>query len=56
LITVDPSRVTTEQHREAGPVHVGFQFWDRLDLDRILRDYGLTETVRSVLVRWCSTD
>src|SRR5215471_18038696 len=23
LIKVDPSRVTTEQHREAGPVHVG---------------------------------
>src|SRR5215469_12985283 len=30
LITVDPSRVTTEQHREAGPIHVGYQFWQRL--------------------------
>jgi transposase len=46
LITVDPSRVTTEQHREAGPVHVGFEFWQRLDLDRILHDCGLPETVR----------
>lgn len=36
-INVDPSRVTTEQHREAGPVHVGYQFWKRLELDRILR-------------------
>jgi hypothetical protein len=27
LLTIDPSRVTTEQHREAGPVHVGHQFW-----------------------------
>src|SRR5205807_5882000 len=24
LITVDPSRITTEKHREAGPVHVGY--------------------------------
>jgi hypothetical protein len=33
LIKVDPSRVVTEQHREAGPVHVGYQFWRRLELD-----------------------
>ncbi len=26
LIKVDPSRVTIERHREAGPVHVGHQF------------------------------
>src|SRR5713101_7786958 len=26
LITVDPARVSTERHREAGPVHVGHQF------------------------------
>ena len=42
MIKVDPSRVTTERHREAGPVHVGHQFWRRLDLDRILRDCGLS--------------
>jgi transposase len=42
LIKVDPSRVTTEQHREAGPVHVGHQFWQRLGLDQILRDCGLS--------------
>ena len=42
LIQVDPSRVTTEQHREAGPVHVGYQFWQRLGLDQILRDCGLS--------------
>ena len=48
LITVDPSRVATEQHREAGPVHVGFQFWQRLTLDRILHDCGLPETVRQL--------
>ena len=43
LIEVDPARVTTEQHREAGPVHVGHQFWQRLGLDQILRDCGLSE-------------
>jgi transposase len=48
LITVDPSRVTTEQHREAGPIHVGYQFWQRLTLDRILYDCGLPETVRQL--------
>jgi len=45
LIKVDPSRVTTEQHREAGPVHVGYQFWQRLELDRILKDCKLSPTV-----------
>jgi transposase len=42
-IEVDPSRVTTEQHREAGPVHVGHQFWQRLGLDQILGDCGLSD-------------
>jgi transposase len=44
-IKVNPSRVTTEHHREAGPVHVGYQFWKRLELDRILRDLPLPEAV-----------
>src|SRR5271165_2020883 len=38
LIKVDPTRVATERHREAGPVHVGHRFWHRLGLDDILRD------------------
>ena len=46
LITIDPARVSSERHREAGPVHVGYQFWQRLELDRILRDCGLSHTVR----------
>jgi transposase len=46
LIKIDPRRVSTERHREAGPVHVGYQFWRRLELDRILHDCGLSETVR----------
>jgi len=43
LIAVDPSRVATEKHREAGPVHVGYQFWQRLDLERILQGLQLPE-------------
>ena len=46
LVNIDPSRVSTERHREAGPVHVGYQFWRRLELDRILAGCGLSETVR----------
>jgi len=46
LIKIDPSRVSTERHREAGPVHVGHQFWQRLDLDRILCDCKLSRAVR----------
>jgi transposase len=45
LIKVDPARVSTERHREAGPVHVGYQFWQRLELDRILREAGLSATM-----------
>ena len=38
--------MSSERHREAGPVHVGSQFWRRLELDRVLRDCGLSQTVR----------
>jgi hypothetical protein len=48
LIKVDPTRVTTERHREAGPVHVGHQFWRRLGLDDILRDCKLSAAVRKL--------
>ena len=48
LIKVDPTRVATERHREAGPVHVGHQFWHRLGLDDILRDCKLSAAVRKL--------
>ena len=48
FIAVDPTRVTTEHHREAGPVHVGFQFWKRLALDGILEDLGLSASTRQL--------
>jgi transposase len=47
-ITVNPGKVTTERHREAGPVHVGHQFWLRLGLDEILKENGLAETTRQL--------
>jgi transposase len=46
VIAVEASRVTTERHREAGPVHVGYQFWQRLGLDGILESLGLKPATR----------
>lgn len=43
LVVVDTERVETEEHREAGPVHVGHQVWRQLSLDKILTRAGLSE-------------
>ena len=42
-IAVHTDRVQVEHPREAGPVHVGYQFWKRLGLDEILRGLGFSE-------------
>ena len=42
LVTVHSNRVTATQHRTAGPVHVGFQFWKRLEFDVILQRLGFS--------------
>jgi transposase len=42
LVTVHADRVTATQHRAAGPVHVGFQFWKRLEFDVILGRLGFS--------------
>ena len=42
LIAVHTDRVTATCHRSAGPVHVGFQFWKRLELDAILKHLGFS--------------
>jgi transposase len=47
-IPVYTDRVRVEQARSAGPVHVGFQFWQRLHLDEILAAAGLNERVRRI--------
>jgi transposase len=43
LVTIDTERVELAEAREAGPVHVGHQIWERLGLDGILRRAGLTQ-------------
>jgi len=42
-IVVDPDRIETEEHREAGPVHAGHQLWRQVDLNAILTHAGLSE-------------
>ena len=41
IISVVVDEVETEEHREGGPVHVGYQFWQRLGLEDILEAQGL---------------
>jgi len=48
LLAVQVDQVRTEESREAGPVHVGYQFWRRLGLDAILDQAGLSERVRQL--------
>jgi transposase len=43
IIAIDTDRVETEEHREAGSVHVGHQLWRQLDLGEILCRAGLSE-------------
>ncbi len=42
LIAVHSDRVAMAQVRSAGPVHVGFQFWKRLELEAILHRHGFS--------------
>ncbi len=46
LLPVRIDGVRCEQSREAGPVHVGYQFWQRLGLEKILASAGLSEGTR----------
>jgi transposase len=43
VVQVDTDRVEVEEAREAGPVHVGHQMWERLELDGILSRAGLSD-------------
>jgi transposase len=47
-IEVDAGGITTEEHREAGPVHVGLTLWRRLGLDAILAEQRLPERTRQL--------
>jgi len=42
-VTVDAERVSIEEAREAGSVHVGHQIWQQLGLNAILSSAGLSE-------------
>lgn len=46
LVLVHTDQVTTEEPREAGPVHVGHQWWQKLDLDAVLAEAGLSARTR----------
>jgi len=48
LVVVHIDQVRTEESREAGPVHVGYQFWLRLGVDAILAKAGLSERTRQL--------
>ena len=48
LLAVHVDQVRTEESREAGPVHAGYQFWRRLGLDGILAQAGLSERARQL--------
>jgi len=48
LVAVHIDQVRTEESREAGPVHVGYQFWLRLGVDAILAKAGLSERARQL--------
>ncbi|MBX9695762.1 MAG: IS1634 family transposase [Cyanobacteria bacterium] len=41
--TVDTETFSTEEAREAGPVHVGHQMWEKLHLTETLKEAGLSE-------------
>lgn len=43
LISIHADGVRTEEHRTAGAVHVGVQYWRKLGLDGILARLGLSE-------------
>jgi transposase len=46
VVCVHTDQVSVEECREAGPEHVGLQFWDRLGLGEILGRCGLKERDR----------
>jgi transposase len=46
LVAIHTDEVSTEELREAGPVHVGHQMWQRLGIDAVLAKAGLSERAR----------
>lgn len=48
LVAIHIDQIETEDHREAGPVHVGHQMWGRLGVDAVLASAGLNERARKL--------
>jgi len=46
VISIHTDKVEMEKMREAGPVHVGHQFWKKLKMDEILKQAGFSEKIR----------
>jgi transposase len=46
LVAIHTDQVATEEHRAAGPVHVGHQMWQRLGIDAVLADAGMAPRAR----------
>jgi len=46
VISIHTDKVEMEKAREAGPVHVGYQFWKKLEMDEILKRAGFSEKTR----------
>jgi len=46
IVSVHTDQVRQEEAREAGPVHVGHQIWQRLGIDDILLEVGLSLKAR----------
>ncbi len=46
LVSVHTDQIRQEKPREAGPAHVGHQMWQRLGLDDILEEMGLSLKTR----------
>lgn len=42
LVSVHSDRIAITQVRSAGPTHIGFQFWKRLELEAILQRHGFS--------------
>ncbi|MBI2325562.1 MAG: IS1634 family transposase [Chloroflexi bacterium] len=48
LLAIQGDRISLEEAREAGPVHVGHQMWRRLGVDAVLAQAGLSARTRQL--------
>ena len=46
VVAIRTYKVQMKKAKEAGPVHVGYQFWKRIEMDEILKQAGFSEKVR----------